>query len=698
MTADKEIASQGQMQQSATSQPSSRRQQQQQQQQPQQQPPPKKPLSVINYTINQPESKILKEQYLFYALDGLKNGFINANNIKCSAIDTVDQLKTIQKGQFYNNKILPWSVLSNDGNGDCLFYVFCQILNSPDYKTANPILKTRKNVFKTGDKNIIYYDSQGDYTVVGLRNLVADFILYDKDYGKDIGDSIISRDTNEPDDQYIVTGNLNQTLDNMRICADEKNRSLSKQKALVNNNYYWGDQTAINIIEYIFQFKTIIIHKPNQVNKKTEVYTISDNVTKKLKNDTIYGDYIEIEYNTNNTQNKSIIELGYLIDKQFDKAGNLQSVTILKNNNIDPNKCQFEKKLIKNDNNNTIITIHKIEKYKIYNSDSFPLLQGESYKNYVYIINHDRNHYETVTFVIRGNMRYVFDINNIFNFHPYIIYMIFLYAFMIGSPGSSPFNTTTLKKYLDELYRYYSSNIMITKTNRLLLGGADDGKSPLTHRIKIGNTPSSASMAIASPIYSPASTPSSSPRVTTSIPSSTTTTSTPIPTSTPSYYSKFKNYVNDKLDQPIPTNNNSNKTTPVYYANPNLSYYVVVNLELFPGDKISDMDKRNLGCQIKFDNIRKSYADLLGYQFQPSLLNTNVIPTRVDSKSGSNASSSISKSSSNSNTSTKKNYNNRNNNNYNNRNNNYNNNYNNYYNNNSRNNNRNTRKYREYRR
>lgn len=635
MTADKEIVSQGQTQQQPMSQPSSRQQQQQQQ--------AKKPSSAINYTINQPESQMLKEQYLFYALDGLKNGFITANNIQCNAINTVEQLKTIQKGAFYNNKIQPWSVLSNNGNGDCLFYVFCEIVNSPDYKSINTTLKTRQSEFKTSGKNIYYYDNEGNYTVSGLRNLVADFILYNIVHGEDIGDSIISRDTNEPDDRYIVSGNLNQTLDNMRICADKDNRSLSKQRALPNNNYYWGDQTAINIIEYVFQLKSIIIHKPNQVNRKTEVYTINDNVTINLKNNTVInGDYIEIEYYTDNTQKNSVIESGYLIDKQLDKDGNLQSVTILKNNNN--NICEFEKKQINNDNNNTIATIHKIEKYKIYNSDSFDLLQGSSYKNYVYILNHDRNHYETVSFVIRGKMRYVFDTNNILDFHPYIIYMIFLYAFMIGSPVSSPFNKTTLEQYLKQLYGYYSSNTKIK--NRLLLGGAGagagDGKSPLTHRVELDKTPN------------------------------TTTTDTGS-TLTPSYYGQFKNYmndkldqvtpyygqlknyVNDKLDQPLPINN-SNKTIPLYYANPNLSYYVVVNLELFPGDKISNMDKRNLGCQIKFDNIRKSYADLLGYQYQPSLLNTNVMPSRIDTKNGSSSSSgSGNKSTSNSKNTTKKN-------------------------------------------
>jgi len=642
MTADKLIASQGQTQQQPMSQP------------------PKNPLSVINNTINQPESEILKKQYLFYALDGFKNGFINANRINCSAINTVDQLKTINRGAFYDYKIEPWSVLSNDGNGDCLFYVFCQIVNSPDYKTINSVLKTRQNEFKTGDKNIAYYDSDGNYTVAGLRNIVADFILYNIDYGVDIGDSIISRYTNEPDDRYIVSGNLNQTLDNMRICADKNNRALSKQKALPNNNYYWGDQTAINIIEYVFKFKTIIIHKPNQVNRKTEVYNDNDKVTINFKNNTVINsDYVEIEYYTDNTQKNSVIESGYLIDKQLDKDGYLQSVTILKNNNMDLNTCEFEKKLINNDNNNTIITIHKIEKYKIYNSDSFTLLRGGLYKNYVYILNHDRNHYETVSFFIRGNMCYVFNNNDIFAFHPYIIYMIFLYAFMIGRPLASPFSKTTLNQYLEQLYRYYSSNTKIK--NRLLLGGAGDG-SPIANPMAIASpranpmaiaSPRANPMAIASPVTTPSSTPISTPRVTVSTPTSNPT-STPTSTPSTSYYSQFKNYVNNKLDQPL-TIKDSNKTTPFYYANPNLSYYVVVNLELFPGDKISDLDKRNLGCQIKFDNIRKSYADLLGYQYQPSLLNTNVMPSKIDNSNSSSTSSSRKSTSTSNNNSTKKN-------------------------------------------
>jgi len=578
-SADKEISSQRQIQQQ------SRLSRQSQQ--------TKNPSYARNFSINTKEYGPLIEQFLFYSLDGFKNGFISGNRIKCSQITNISDLKKIQNGSFYNNKIQPWMVLSNDGNGDCLFYVFCQLLNSSDYKAKNTFLNNRKNTFNTPNniKNIAYYDNGGNYTVAGLRNMVTDFILYTEE-GKNIGNMLISRNTNNPEDQYIVPGDLNKTLNNMRTCADEKNRAMSKQKALSDvKMYYWGDETAISIIEYIFQLKTIIIHKPKFTNNKIEIYNASDKTTKNLKT-TNNGDYIEVDYMENNA---SVRLEGYLLEKKFSVNQDVQSITLLKTSGNDT-ECKYEKTQI--DNNNDIInSISKIEKYKIYNNTGFDLDNSQQYQNYVYILNHDEDHYEAVSFNIRGNMRCVFNDVDIFNFHPYIIYMIFIYAYMIAPPTSSPFYTTTLQKYLESLYNYYFYNKVI-KNNRLLLGGAVDLDVEDGEYGQDGGVPNNNS-----------------------------------------YYGQFKDYVNDKLNQQLSIDG-SGKTIPVYYANPNLSYYVVVDLELFPGDKISDIDKRNLNCQIRFDNIRKSYADLLGYQYQPSLLNTNVMPTRVDSGRSSKSTSS----------------------------------------------------------
>jgi hypothetical protein len=48
-----------------------------------------------------------------------------------------------------------------------------------------------------------------------------------------------------------------------------------------------------------------------------------------------------------------------------------------------------------------------------------------------------------------------------------------------------------------------------------------------------------------------------------------------------------------------------------------LSYYITVDLELYPGTKVSGIKKYSLKCQSTFERIRKSLADLFGYQYRP---------------------------------------------------------------------------------
>ena len=220
--------------------------------------------------------------------------------------------------------------------------------------------------------------------------------------------------------------------------------------------------------------------------------------------------------------------------------------------------------------------------------------------------------------------------------------MIFIYAYMLN-PSQSYFNDTTLNIYLKELYKYFNnSNYQIKNFSKLKLGGDINSSNPLSHRIQINNNPvpNTPSPPIApSPPTAPISTNNNplSHRIqidNTPVQNIPSPPSAPISTNiqppTTSYYGQFKNYINDKLNQELSIDNKQN--IPIYYANPNLSYYIVVDLELFPGDKISFIDKRNLSCQIRFDNIRKSYANLLGYSYQPSLLNTSVIPTKINNR------------------------------------------------------------------
>jgi hypothetical protein len=62
-----------------------------------------------------------------------------------------------------------------------------------------------------------------------------------------------------------------------------------------------------------------------------------------------------------------------------------------------------------------------------------------------------------------------------------------------------------------------------------------------------------------------------------------------------------------------------------YYINiakeSKLSYYITIELELFPGTDMNIIQKYSVKCQSKFEKIREAWAMLFGYQYRPSLMN-----------------------------------------------------------------------------
>jgi hypothetical protein len=51
-----------------------------------------------------------------------------------------------------------------------------------------------------------------------------------------------------------------------------------------------------------------------------------------------------------------------------------------------------------------------------------------------------------------------------------------------------------------------------------------------------------------------------------------------------------------------------------------LTYYIVIDLELYPGDHIPLNVKASIACQLRYEKIRQSYADLFGLVYQPKEL------------------------------------------------------------------------------
>lgn len=52
-------------------------------------------------------------------------------------------------------------------------------------------------------------------------------------------------------------------------------------------------------------------------------------------------------------------------------------------------------------------------------------------------------------------------------------------------------------------------------------------------------------------------------------------------------------------------------------ARSKLAYYIHVNLVLSPGKKVSKLEESRILCNTVFEKIRKSYADLFGYEYRP---------------------------------------------------------------------------------
>jgi len=55
--------------------------------------------------------------------------------------------------------------------------------------------------------------------------------------------------------------------------------------------------------------------------------------------------------------------------------------------------------------------------------------------------------------------------------------------------------------------------------------------------------------------------------------------------------------------------------------NSKTSYIVFVNLILYPGTSIPDKEKKKLACYLNYEEIRRSYAELMGYEYIPIPMN-----------------------------------------------------------------------------
>ena len=47
-----------------------------------------------------------------------------------------------------------------------------------------------------------------------------------------------------------------------------------------------------------------------------------------------------------------------------------------------------------------------------------------------------------------------------------------------------------------------------------------------------------------------------------------------------------------------------------------LSFYVTIELELFPGTSVNMLQKNTVKCQSTFERVRESWSDIFGFQYR----------------------------------------------------------------------------------
>ena len=47
-----------------------------------------------------------------------------------------------------------------------------------------------------------------------------------------------------------------------------------------------------------------------------------------------------------------------------------------------------------------------------------------------------------------------------------------------------------------------------------------------------------------------------------------------------------------------------------------LSFYVTIELELFPGTSVNMLQKNRVKCQSTFERVRESWSDIFGFQYR----------------------------------------------------------------------------------
>ena len=62
------------------------------------------------------------------------------------------------------------------------------------------------------------------------------------------------------------------------------------------------------------------------------------------------------------------------------------------------------------------------------------------------------------------------------------------------------------------------------------------------------------------------------------------------------------------------------------------TYYIVVDLDLYPGTSLTSGQKFRLSCSHNYDRMRSAWADIFGLQYEPGELDTSSVQSPMETQ------------------------------------------------------------------
>jgi hypothetical protein len=386
----------------------------------------------------------------------------------------------------------------------------------------------------------------------------------------------------------LVADNINKEMyDNMVISSKQSVSSADTKvrwKFMINSN--GSIKTQPETKEAIKKCATEKYRDVNEEPLQPQDYYWGDEISFD-----IFEKVFDIKFVVIDTKGNTKKQVGsYVSFENSEKEKDYGNIVQMSN---DSKRCFIEK------NNYEVIT-KKLENITLENRYTINCKLSSSIKENVnlfgFILYSGNNHYEALYqkgFKNPSQDNYLLEGENI---PSYIIYMIFSKCYKVISNDTnrknSEYGKTSLGKKLEDLMKVYTAKKenpeSMNKSNKRLVGGAQDPP-----------------IAIASPLDTLGPINATDVR--------------------PIYENQSPQVLEETRDRPFPTRKNrregSNSTQSTrrnrgYVSE--LTYYIVIDLELYPGDRIPPLQMAALGCESRYEKIRKSYADVFGYVYRPN--------------------------------------------------------------------------------